>query len=177
MTMSNRIRSRAMRNALLALTGLLLVTLYFAFGLASREREDLLSLARDSWQSLSVLIADTRLDLEYALLRRKHTLTVNVDSPELFQRIEVYSGYPEGLIGDPRYGTHRFTNAELVAQQDMNPSGSLRFVLRPGRYFIYPVFDYESRLMANQSQSLIGLSTEVFLDHDVEIKPNLLITH
>lgn len=124
----------------------------------------------------SRFIDDKRLDVLYTITGEKYTLTVRVDPPDLVSKVQVFSGSVEDYrLVDPRAG-NPYPDAHLVEERRMGTSGEVEFVLRPGRYFIYPYYN-ENSLAANKPSlvSFGSLSTDVYLDRNEVIAPKFVV--
>jgi len=123
-------------------------------------------------------ISESKLSIQRTLTNEKYTLTVVTEPPEIVESIQVYSGSTGGRRGDPRYDEIIFPNAQLVMEKAPDPSGKTNFLLDPGKYFIYPIINYDHELAIKGGMVSFGaFPREVILDYDMEIEPDFFVTH
>ena len=108
-------------------------------------------------------VENARFKMLYVLTKKKYTLTVLVDQPDVTM-IQVYSGPFDKIAGNPS-GNIVFPEAELIDEKNLDTSGRTTFELKPGRYFIYPWIN-------TQLHGFGGRPEEVYLDHDMVVQPS-----
>ena len=133
------ISSRKITILLILIIALTLLAFYFLHWIVDNPAEFLK-------KRITEFSENTISDIQYSLTRKKYRLTVSIGHPpDIVNSVQVYQGSHKRLLGNPKTCDPCFPDAQLVDEKEMDPSGTIVFFLKPGRYFTYPIINYESK--------------------------------